>query len=267
MIELRKIGIARVLEIEKMMRLDHAILLLSLTFIASGCFPGSVVFKPVPLPPAEEVTAPPLNRVTEAFPGDALMVKTGVVSAKGFVGVQDYQPANMKVQSELLQYDPILRGSEWAIIGELGPGNYLCKSSSYPGPRIEGTRVKEHIALVVTDKGYGDKGYAYGFATLSGNRAYVNIWKAQPASPILKKADIVHLAGSSRQELVYNGKASSLIRMTYREFKDDLTTPVVTQELSFDLAGSKTVKFRGMTIEVIEATDSFLKYSITSPLQ
>ncbi len=244
-----------------MLRYGLATVLLS--GILSGCFPGSVTFKPAQLPPAEEVTTPPLNTLTEAYPGDLLMVRTGVVQAKdGFVAVMDYQPADMKVRGELFHFDTIPKGSEWVVIGTLPSGDHLCRNSSYPEPRFDGTRVKGHSALVTTPKGY-----AYGFAVLTGKEAFVVAWKAQPAIAILKKADVVRLSGPARQELVYSGRSAGIITMTYREYRDDGTEPAATQELSLDLARSLTFQFRGMTLEIKEAPAPSIRYVITSPLR
>ncbi len=155
-----------------------------------------------------------------------------------------------------------MRGSEWAIIGVLESGDYLCRNGSYQEPFFNGTRTKGNTALVVNVKGE-----AYGFAGYSGSQVYVSKWKVPPASPILRKEDKVYLTGSFRQELIYNGKSSSTIKMSYREFKDDFARPAFTQELSYDLAESKTVGFRGMNIEIIEATNSHIKYILKSPMR
>lgn len=233
-----------------------------LAVLLSGCVTVYPTFQPVPLSLTEQVYTPPINKQSQAALGDVLMVKVDGNPAKGFVAIQDYQPEDDTYSYGVFHYDPILRGSEWAIIGVLESGDYLCKNGGYQEPLFNGTRTKGNTALVVNADGV-----AYGFGSYTGRQVSVIRWKVPPAAPILRKADKVYLTGSFRQELIYNGKSSSTIKMSYREFKDDFARPAFTQELSYDLAESKTVGFRGMNIEVVEATNSHIKYTIKSPMR
>jgi hypothetical protein len=65
-----------------------------------------------------------------------------------------------------------------------------------------------------------------------------------------------------RSEIIYKGKSNSLIKMTYREFNNDAAHPLFYQDLVYDLSESGTIIFKGTKIEVIEATDSIIRYRV-----
>lgn len=68
--------------------------------------------------------------------------------------------------------------------------------------------------------------------------------------------------GSFVAELVYSGLSQNTIRIAYREYKDDLARPAFYQELTYDLNESRTILFRTISLEIIEATNSYLKYRV-----
>jgi hypothetical protein len=47
-----------------------------------------------------------------------------------------------------------------------------------------------------------------------------------------------------RRELVYSGKSGSTLRVTYREYVNDLARPAFYQELSYDLNESSEIVFK-----------------------
>ena len=97
------------------------------------------------------------------------------------------------------------------------------------------------------------------------NPCIPSTWSPKPNS-FLKKVDRVYLKGSMKQELIYNGKSQNTIKLSYREFKDDFVRPAFSQELTYDLSEGKIIGFRGMKIEVLEATNSGIKFIVQSPM-
>ena len=69
---------------------------------------------------------------------------------------------------------------------------------------------------------------------------------------------------SFRQELIYNGRSGSTVHFTYRELNDSLMRPAFSQEASYDLSDSNVIGFKGARIEIIEATNTKLKYKVLS---
>lgn len=69
-------------------------------------------------------------------------------------------------------------------------------------------------------------------------------------------------AGGVRLELLYQGVDGSTLRLTYREYKDDLARPAFFQQLSYTLApGTVTeISFRGADITIFEANNREIRY-------
>jgi len=67
-----------------------------------------------------------------------------------------------------------------------------------------------------------------------------------------------------RTELLYSGKSANTIEVSYREFRGGFAAPAFSQNLEYDLAESKVVRFRRFTIEVLRADNQTITYKILS---
>jgi len=65
-----------------------------------------------------------------------------------------------------------------------------------------------------------------------------------------------------KQELIYNGRVGVALKFIYREFLNDYARPAFTQDLQYDLSESKIIGFRGMRIEIINATNTEIEYKV-----
>lgn len=72
----------------------------------------------------------------------------------------------------------------------------------------------------------------------------------------------VYAPGSMRKEILYNGKSKDTIKITYREYMNDMARPAFYQDLNYDLVESKIIGFKGTQIEIIEATNMDIKYKV-----
>jgi len=111
-----------------------------------------------------------------------------------------------------------------------------------------------------------------GLMVSKADRRIVEIWggsfnrgsKPSP-DPIIEFTQVsVEGRASFRQELIYNGRSGSAVRFTYRELSDSLMRPAFSQEASYDLSESRVIGFKGARIEVIEASNTKLKYKVMS---
>jgi hypothetical protein len=66
------------------------------------------------------------------------------------------------------------------------------------------------------------------------------------------------------QELVYNGRAGSVLKFLYREFISETARPPFTQDVQYDLSEGKTIGFKSARIEVIEATNTSITYRVVA---
>jgi hypothetical protein len=68
-----------------------------------------------------------------------------------------------------------------------------------------------------------------------------------------------------KQEFIYNGKVGASLRFIYREYINDMARPAFNQELQYDLNESSIIGFKGVRLEVVNATNTNIEYKILSP--
>ncbi len=77
-------------------------------------------------------------------------------------------------------------------------------------------------------------------------------------------------SSSIRRLIEYGGKSATSISLHYREFSDSadrsMARPAFTQEFKFELSESKISGLKGASFEVIEATNTGIKYKVLTPL-
>lgn len=64
------------------------------------------------------------------------------------------------------------------------------------------------------------------------------------------------------QELIYNGRVGDNLRFIYREFSNDMARPAFSQEAFYDLSEGKVLGFKGVRIEILEATNTNVRYKV-----
>lgn len=65
-----------------------------------------------------------------------------------------------------------------------------------------------------------------------------------------------------RAEMIYSGMSGQTIRTVYREYSGDFIRPAFTQELQYDLSQDSTIAYKSIEIEVLEASNSQLRYRV-----
>jgi hypothetical protein len=69
------------------------------------------------------------------------------------------------------------------------------------------------------------------------------------------------------KDLIYNGRSAEVIKLTYREYINDLARPSFTQDVQYDLKDGNEIGFKGARIEVINATNLKIEYKVLSPFK
>ena len=86
--------------------------------------------------------------------------------------------------------------------------------------------------------------------------------------PVVLEISRVEVASRSepsfKQEFIYNGRVGDYLKFIYREFSEDLARPAFTQEAQYDLTVSREIGFKGLLIEVQNATNTTIKYRLVS---
>jgi hypothetical protein len=83
------------------------------------------------------------------------------------------------------------------------------------------------------------------------------------APPTVGAAEFV---GSSApeysQELIYNGRSGNDVRFLYREFSAGMARPAFDQAVQYDLAEGATIGFKGCRIEILDATNTTIRFRV-----
>jgi hypothetical protein len=74
---------------------------------------------------------------------------------------------------------------------------------------------------------------------------------------------------SFRYIVLYQGKAGSSIKLSFREFKDDYARPAFTQDIQYELnvRGDTEIGFKGMRMLVHSATNTAITYTVIEDFQ
>jgi hypothetical protein len=82
----------------------------------------------------------------------------------------------------------------------------------------------------------------------------VDYFKIEPVS-VKSKNDF-------QQTLIYMGKEGNTIKMSYREFSNDLARSAFTTDISYDLDESHDITYRNAQITIISATSANITYKV-----
>lgn len=183
--------------------------------------------------------------------GEPMVVEEDLVFYKTPVATADYQPPQQFGSS----YPAIRRGMEFFPYSRHENGDTLYRSEGLKPRNMNGEPVAWEYCIAVDADGqaYGDAACALGITRR---------WEPKPENFLEMKA--AYEEGSARKELVYGGRSGDTIKVVYREFRGTLAAQDFYQELAYDLSGSNTVRFRGMAIEVREATNSKIRFIVRS---
>ncbi len=91
--------------------------------------------------------------------------------------------------------------------------------------------------------------------------------KPLPAPVRFEKADVVVPGtGSFKYELLYQGLSNKSLRLSYREYSNDMARPAFFQDVSYDVVSfPTTIAFKNVKIEVLDAGNNGLTYKVLSP--
>ena len=67
-----------------------------------------------------------------------------------------------------------------------------------------------------------------------------------------------------RVGVIYGGRSGRTIEVSYREFRGGLAAPAFSQNLKYDLATSKVIRFQKFQIDVQKADNQSITYMILS---
>ncbi len=230
-------------------------------FICSGCMPAFQVIRPN-MPKIEKIDLATydIGQTQEKNLGETMLtVVDGIARIyDGYKAVKSYQPPDWVYTTPgtvgmVERFPSINEGSEWTLYGTTDGGHLIYASDTFPSQ-----------TCIVSDA-------SNAFFGITNCRLfcqeYVVAWPEKISGLLRPSGKITkYQEGSFKQELLYNGKSKDTIKLQYREYRDNLARPAFFQDLTYDLTESKEIGFRGMMIEVLEATNSKIKFIVKSKM-
>lgn len=196
---------------------------------------------------SKQISHPPLGSISVVHLGDT-MVKQGSQVELDVLLVTGRHPLG------LLGGYTITEGV-YEKTGENQESNFYATESSVGGAgRLEKTALADPTKAVQAYKN-GQK--------LCG----ISIFNAAVCTNTSSyRFDVVSVSGpnSFQQSLIYSGRIGNRIRLGYREFSGNLARPAFNNEAEYDLSESKVIGYKGARLEVLEATNEFIRFKLIS---
>jgi len=101
---------------------------------------------------------------------------------------------------------------------------------------------------------------------IASRGGYGNLVKGKriDADSYRKITTAIETSSDFQQTLIYTGKEGNIIKATYREFSGNSARPAFTVDVTYDLRDSDIIAFRGARLQVIEATNTSIRYRVLS---
>ena len=117
-----------------------------------------------------------------------------------------------------------------------------------------------HSASCLTDKDKDGR-----FDTVESAALFLTTKKLSPPAPYARQ-DVPENVGAnnSRVTLVYLGAAAGVLRLSYREFANDMARPAFTEELSYPVGAAfpQTITWRDTKITLLGLSNDGLRYRV-----
>lgn len=217
------------------------------SFVLLGC----VSAPPAAPPQLEFKDHPAIGEVAEAEIGETLVYKSKLykyegldlqerITDNGIAREYIIEPHTMRLESKL--YDGSLRYKpdyNLYYVNDKMFGRRAFPQGSYLIKRVNGT------------------------LEMTGSYDLTGAGKVYPAQPRHTAGLVVDRTQQNfRQELIYAGRVGDQIKVTYREFNNDLVRPGFAQEAQYELGADRIIGFKGVRIEVISADNTKIKYKV-----
>jgi len=197
------------------------------------------------------INRPPLNEVSRAELGDTIVEKGKLTTYDGLV-----------LKNEITWGDGFLLKKFTVSPGRLRARQQDAKYTYFYSDKMT---VYDAILGTAPYPGGGvciktaDPTYVRGFFQ-SGK--CTNSFKPSPEVERTRVVDVD--APNFRQELIYNGRSGETVKFLYREFSGDYARPPFSQDVQYDLKDGMMIGFKGVRIEIVEASNTRLSYRVLS---
>ena len=208
--------------------------------VLAGCVTTNTNYRPV----AVEISDPPLGQVVTAEVGGTMLRQGKYVEHDAI-----FLPGAVKTGS--LGWYSFSRGYY------LREGEDTKNEFYTPEPGAEGGKIDRGA---LTDP-YNTMMVVKGEQTICGVSVFnARVCEKDSSFQRLKRPALT--ADGFQQTLIYSGRVGNKINVAYREFSNNMARPAFNNDVEYDLSESATIGYKGAEIEVIEATNRYIKYRV-----
>ncbi|NDW20007.1 hypothetical protein [Alteromonas hispanica] len=131
---------------------------------------------------------------------------------------------------------------------------YLPKNSESGSGTVNVSPLADPFEALAVDK---DDSELCGVSVYGGYMCNDEITFREERKPILS-------TNAFQQTLIYSGKSGEVIQLGYREFSNNIARPAFNNDVSYDLSESRVVGYKGVRLEIINATNEYIEYKVIS---
>jgi hypothetical protein len=215
-----------------------------LSLVSSGLLTGCVSPKYNYHPPIMRISEPPLNDIVTAYVGDN-MVRQGRYREHDAIHVQQ------NVRVGVLGGYTVTAGV-YLKVGEDDQSEFYLPGGGEDSGHVIADALADPFQVIRVDKRSGRLCCVSTF----------NMEESTSEAQFERKKQPVTSEDSFQQTLIYSGKVGDKINVGYREFSGNLARPAFNNEVEYDLSESKLIGYKGARIEVLEATNQYIKYKV-----
>ena len=234
---------------------------LSLALGLTACASNSTYLKVIMIgeseaPQYSSVIEPAVDTVSVVAPGEPLVRKYTMKTSEGIELKED------------LRIEGVNNGNH--CIYEVKAGNYYYVGDSVRG-RIYSAENGLRQTVMKTGLDRTVDGGVY-LSKLPGGDAGLFSGRSNIVEPMHRQVNAVPVTitevdpESVQRQIAYAGRSGNVIHLEYREFKEEAALPMVTQMLTFDVSEEKVVRYKEASFDILEATNTGLKYRVITHL-
>jgi hypothetical protein len=216
----------------------RALIAVMATLMISGCASPKYNYTSAYL----AISEPPLNTVQTSNVGDE-MLRQG--KYKEHDALYFSEKTNVSWAYSLLP-------GYYLKHGEDDSGSYYLPSGGEDGGQVEKALLADQWKSIMAQK----DGSTLCIVTI------FNMTSCSSGLHIESTKKAILAKDSFQQTLIYSGKIGNKINIGYREFSGNYARPAFNNNVEYDLSESKFIGYKGAQIEVIDATNQYIKYRL-----
>jgi len=187
--------------------------------------------------------------IPETIPvGKTIIERVYLKIYPGFEATEDFNLPKVSVVHT--SPPPVLKGEIWGCTQRLSTEDYACSAitsnrSIAPGRRNYDLAINTSGEIIgIVEETFGN---LIRFDSVIGGK--------------LLPIDVPN-GESYKQVLDYSGLSENTIKISCREYKNEMDRPVFVQDLTFDIASSREISFQDLRIEILYVTESTINFIV-----